>query len=437
MAPEPSPRLQHRDDATCLACGCLCDDIRVQVHASRIVGADRACPLGERWFLAERPAEAPACQVDGRPAELDDGLDRAASILARAKHPLIFGLAGATCEAQRAAAALADRLGACIDVGTSATATLTAAVQSVGMVTATLGEVRHRADFVMFWCVDPATTHPRHFERYSLDCAGEFIPRGRADRTCVVVDNRHTQTAEAADSFYKIRAGSEPAALDVLGALIAGEQDFDETRVVQQTGLALSAWRELVGRMQAARYAAIFFQPGGATETLLMLARDMNRHTRCVALPLGSPANAAGAAQVLTWQTGYPSGIDFAAGYPEFHLDKNSAEHRLRAGETDAALVVACEPLADPLAELSESARARLNSIPSVCLHTADWRPSVGPAVAVTVATPGIDASGTVFRCDGVALPLRPAVNSPYSSAENVLLAIEKRVRQLPAASRG
>jgi formylmethanofuran dehydrogenase subunit B len=190
--------------------------------------------------------------------------------------------------------------------------------------------------------------------------------------------------------------------------------------------------------MQEARYGAVFFEPESFTESLLMLVRDMNRHTRCVALPLGPPGNSAGAQQVLSWQTGYPTAVDFAAGYPQYDLERNSANNMLSAGSVDVALVVACDPIAEPLVALSETALAHLATIPSIVLHTADSEPAANPAVAIAVASPGIHAGGTVFRSDGVALPLRTVVNSPHPLAETVLLALEERIEQTPAVeSRG
>jgi formylmethanofuran dehydrogenase subunit D len=43
----------------------------------------------------------------------------------------------------------------------------------------------------------------------------------------------------------------------------------------------------------------------------------------------------------------------------------------------------------------------------------------------------GINVSGTVYRMDDVPIPLRPAFESPYPGDEQVLRAIEKRVREL------
>jgi formylmethanofuran dehydrogenase subunit B len=301
-------------------------------------------------------------------------------------------------------------------------------MQAVGMVTATLGEVRHRADLVIFWGVDPATTHPRHFERYSLEPHGEFVPNGRNDRTCVVIDSQRTPTADAADVFLHIKPGTDGVTIDILRELVGGSNQFDAVAIEQQSGVALVQWRDLARRMQTAHYGALFFDTASATESLLTLVRDMNRQTRFVCLPLGAAGNAAGAEQVLAWQTGYAGPVDFSEGYPR---------QRDGALSADVALVFECDPVVDPIGALPVEASEHLSSIPRVVLHTADVTPPDGAAVAFTVATPGIHAGGTVFRCDGVPLPLRRAIASPYPTAEVVLEAIEQPVLKLRAIGAG
>ena len=92
--------------------------------------------------------------------------------------------------------AIADRIGAVLVLGRADEAMpRTLAVQRVGKVSASLGEVKNRADVVVFWGSDPVVTHPRHFERYSVDPPGRFVPRGRAERTLMVADLERTATA--------------------------------------------------------------------------------------------------------------------------------------------------------------------------------------------------------------------------------------------------
>ncbi len=108
-------------DATCLACGCLCDDIRVVVEDGRIVEAANACAIGSPWFLAPRPgASSPPSTVGGRPAEFSEAIDRAVEILRGSKAPVIWGLSGSTVEAAASSLAIADAMGAVVDLAGAA-----------------------------------------------------------------------------------------------------------------------------------------------------------------------------------------------------------------------------------------------------------------------------------------------------------------------------
>ena len=73
-----------------------------------------------------------------------------------------------------------------------------------GKVTCTLGEVKQRADFIVYWGGNPAECHPRHFTKYTIMQKSKFLPRGRKDRTMVLVDIRETKSAKAADIFLQM-----------------------------------------------------------------------------------------------------------------------------------------------------------------------------------------------------------------------------------------
>ena len=107
-------------NATCTFCGCVCDDIELHADKERIVEAKRACILGKAWFFnhtAERLY--PDALVDGKEATVEEAVEVAAEFLDRAAMPLVYGLSNITCEAQREAVALAERLGGVVDSHTS------------------------------------------------------------------------------------------------------------------------------------------------------------------------------------------------------------------------------------------------------------------------------------------------------------------------------
>src|ERR671922_2287629 len=176
--------LRTVEHVTCLGCGCACDDITVVVRGGRIVEARRACPLGVRWF---GDGSVPARVVGERGADLESALDDAAALLTSAELPLVYLAANISCEAQRAAVAIADRLRAVLDSVSSATAGGgILAAQRRGRAGATLGEVRNRADLLVFWGVDPAQAYPRFMARY-VEPPGTHVPNGRSGRSLISV----------------------------------------------------------------------------------------------------------------------------------------------------------------------------------------------------------------------------------------------------------
>jgi formylmethanofuran dehydrogenase subunit B len=430
-----SSEIRIVEDATCTFCGCVCDDIELTVKDNHITQAKRACVLGKAWFLNHEIDDRPACLIDGRPASLEDGYDRAAQILTDAKYPIIYGLSDSPCEAQRVAVGIADWISGTIDTTTSVCHGPSGmAFQGVGEVTATLGEVANRADMVIFWGSNPAESHPRHFTKYSLMPKGLFVPNGRKDRTCVIVDVRKTKSAKAADIFLQIKPRKDFEALWALRALAKGIE-LDAEVVERETGVPLATWQDLIERMKSAKFGAIFFGMGLTmtrgkhcnSEALLALTRDLNEFTRFIAKPNRGHGNVTGADNVVAWRTGYAFGVNHARGYPRFNPGEYTTSDTLGRGEADAGLIIAC----DPLANFSQPAREHLKSIPYIALDPKETPTTRHAAVAFTVATYGINTGGTVYRMDDVPIPLRPAFPSPHPSDHEVLTNIETRVKAI------
>lgn len=423
-------------DATCTFCGCVCDDIELTVQDNkRIIEAKRACVLGKAWFLNHQVEDRPSCLIEGRPASLAEGYERAARILTEGKYPIIYGLSDSPCEAQRVAVSIADWIGGTIDTTTSVCHGPSGmAFQGVGEVTCSLGEVANRGDFIMFWGSNPAESHPRHFTKYSLMPKGLFLPNGRKDRTCVIVDVRRTKSAKAADIFIQIKPRKDFEALWTLRALAKG-LELDGDLVERETGVALAVWQDLMRRMKAAKFGVIFFGMGLTmtrgkhcnSEALLALTRDLNAFTRFAAKPNRGHGNVTGADNVVAWRTGYQFGVNHARGYPRFNPGEYTTADTLARGEADCALMIAC----DPMANFSEPARRHLASIPYIALDTKETPTTRQATVAFTVATYGINTGGTVYRMDDVPIPLRPAFPSPHPSDFEVLTQIEQRIKAL------
>jgi formylmethanofuran dehydrogenase subunit B len=336
-----------------------------------------------------------------------------------------------TCEAQRLAVAIADRIGGVIDwTASPADSAAALALQQVGQASCTLGEVANRADLVLFWGADPIATHPRLFERCRLREPPPLSSKA-ASRTCAVVDSRKTETARLADLFAEIRASADFESLWVLRCL-AKPLVLDEQQVREQTGVPLAVWQELLERMKHARYGVVFFgeeitkSPHGqmACEALFALVRDLNAQTRFACIGLRSGGNLAGAENVLAWQTGYPLGVNLVRGFPRYGPSEYSAARTLARGEPDAALVVGARWVEG----LDAAAQGHLRSIPTVVLDSEETELARTAAVAFRTAVLGIHTAGTVYRFDHLPLPLRPVLTSRYPKDDEVLREIERRV---------
>jgi formylmethanofuran dehydrogenase subunit B len=276
---------QQIDNVACTICGCVCDDLRITVEGGRVVSAEGACHLAEPWYLRQGERQPSVTEMDGHPADFENALARAADILRTARAPLIYGLSRSNTEGQQAAIALADQVGAIVDTTASlGHAPAILALQEAGESTCTLGEVKNRADLVIFWGSDPVESHPRHFERYSADPVGEFLPNGRRNRTIVVVDVRPTASSAFADVFMHVEAGRDFEVLWTLRGLIRGQEPEPRTIL----GASLDALRDLAQRMKTCRCGIVFFGLGlsrthlghRGVEALLRLVTDLNAFTR-------------------------------------------------------------------------------------------------------------------------------------------------------------
>ncbi len=425
------------DHVVCAFCGCDCDDISVVVEGDRITQARNACVLGKAWFLSHgKPSDLPVARIKDRPASLEEGIEEAARCLAGARYPLIYGLSSTSCEAQRQSVALADLLGGCIDCCTSVCHGPSGmALQAVGEPTCTLGEVRNRADLVIYWGSNPGESHPRHMARYAVTAKGMFIPRGRKDRTVVLVDVRRTPSAAAADIFLQIQPGKDFEALWALQALVNG-QTLDEAGLAG-IGWTLDQVTALAECMMHCKFGVLFLGQGLTqtrgkhfnTSAAFLLVRALHHHTKFALIPMRGHGNVTGIDNVLGWQTGYPFGVNFSLGYPRFNPGEYTVVDVLSRGEADAALIVA----SDPVSSLPVKAARRLSEIPTIALDTHESETTRIAHVAFTTATAGIHAEGTVYRMDNIPLRLRKVLPSPYPSDEEVLIRLLARVKELKA----
>ena len=429
-------------NATCTFCGCLCDDIEltVDMDENRITKAKRACTLGRAWFAEHVIEDRPAAMIDGKEVSFDEAVEEAAQVLTKAKFPIIYGLSDTTSEAQRQAVAIADYMHGTIDSTSSVCHGPTGmAFQGVGESTMTLGEVKNRADLVIFWGCNPAEAHPRLFTRYAVTTKGMFVPKGKKDRTIVLVDVRKTASSPVANINIRVKPGKDFEMLWALRALIKGKKI--DPSIEEVTGVSLEALQDLSERMKNCNYGVVFFGMGLTMArgrhfnigALFSLATDLNEHTHFVVRPARGHGNVTGIDQVITWSTGYPFGVNFNLGYPRFNPGEFTTVDTLCSGAADAAMFIA----SDPASNFPKAAIEQMKRIPVISLDPKQTITSSLAHVAFTTSVYGINTTGTVYRMDDVPIPLRPAFDSPFPSDEEILTAIKNRVFELMIAKRG
>jgi formylmethanofuran dehydrogenase subunit B len=476
------------NDVVCPICGCLCDDLEVTVENNEIVKMKNGCAICEakmvHGYKSEERILQPHVRKDGKlvPVSMDEAIKKAAQILTDAKYPLLFGWSSTVGEAQRIGVELSEELGSALDNccsvchGPSVMAT-----QEIGIPAATLGQIRHRADLIVYWACNPWTSHPRHVERYTaftdgrfegsewkdfmqkmkagasrkkMDIASKRIVRTESTirpavcftgpppqtlqkhgRKLIVVDVRRTMTAEAADYFMQIEPNRDYDVIEALRCLVQ-DQEIDVDKV---GGIPVDYLRDVADAMMSCEFGVIYFGLGMTQslgrfrniEIAIALARDLNRKTKFVISPMRGHFNVTGANTVFAWQTGYPYAIDFSQGYPQYNPGENTAIDLLRRGDNDATLVIS----ADPGAHFPKSAVQNMMKHPLITVNP-DWNAisRLGDVVFPTQWC-GIEYEGTAYRMDSVPITLKKVVEPPKGvlTDEQLLTRILSEVRAIKA----
>lgn len=468
----------------CPVCGCLCDDIQLTIENNQVVKVKNGCAMCESKFLGhknEHRCRAPMIRKDGKLVEvsLEEALDKSAEILANANYPILYGWSSTSCEAQRVGIELAEEVGGVLDnTSTVCHGPSILSIQEVGIPTCTLGQIRHRADLIIYWGCDPWSAHPRHLERYTSFTDGRFegsewkgymnkvkasagkkkllsaerteliknrpvaptetpnkppASLTKAGRKLIVVDIRKTMTAEMADYFIQVEPKKDYELMLALRALVR-DQDLDVDSVA---GVPVEYLQELVDAMVSCEFGIIFFgmgltQSAGKLRNInvaISLIRDLNMRTKFAIMPMRGHFNVCGANTTSTWQTGYPYAVDFSLGYPRFNPGETSVVDILMRKESDAALVIA----SDPGSNFPHKAVEHLVKNPLIVIDPHMNVTSLLGDVVFPTAIVGIEAAGTAYRMDHVPLPLKKVIEPPECilSDEEILKRILEKVRIL------
>jgi formylmethanofuran dehydrogenase subunit B len=325
----------------------------------------------------------------------------------------------------RALLELAERTGGVVDHGAGdAMMRNLLVLQDSGWISTTLTEVRNRADLLIVAGTDISSRFPRFFERLF----GEFdslFTTGERETFFLGAMPRDLPAP------LKARAMSvEPARLgEVFGALrsLLVGRTLSAKAVA---GIATEELAALLARMQRARYGVLTWAAADlafphaelAIQSMCELVTALNASGRFAVLPLGGTDGDLTAAQVTTWQTGFPLRVSFAGGKPVYDPWQHSAQRLLERNEADAMVFVSTLDAANVPPE---------SDAPAIVLGRPGMRTS-GSSVFIPVATPGLHHAGHLFRTDNVvALRVRKLAESTLLSAaqalQMILGAMEKR----------
>jgi len=471
---------------TCPVCGCLCDDIELTVENNEVVKVKNGCAICESKFLgykSEHRVKKPLIRKNGELVEapLDKAVHKAAEILAKANYPILYGWSSTSCEAQRVGVELTEEIGGVLD-NTSVVChgPSILSVQEVGIPSCTLGQIRHRADLIIYWGCDPWSAHPRHLERYTTFTEGRFeesdwkgyLQKVKAaagkkkiksalrsgavkhpsehmlqpetmsgpppammkeGRKLIIVDVRKTMSAEIADYFIQVEPNRDYEVMQALRALVK-DQELDVDKVA---GIPVKYLEEVADVMVSCDFGVIFFGLGLTMsagkfrniDVAISLVRDLNRRTKFAIMPMRGHFNVTGANVVATWQSGYPYAVDFSLGYPRYNPGETTVVDILLRQESDAALVIA----SDPAANFPRKAVEHLVKNPLIVIDPHMNATSLMGDVVFPSAFVGIEVGGTAYRMDHVPLPLKKVVEPPEGilTDEEILKRILKEVRMI------
>ena len=469
-------------NVTCPVCGCLCDDIELTVKKNIITEVKKACAIGAAKFLTyndHRP-QNPQIRKNGKLVNvtLKEAIRKSAEILLDADYPILYGWSSTSCEAIRTGLNLAEDIGGVIDnTSTICHGPSILAIQEVGLSGSTLGQIRHRADLVIYWGCNPWSAHPRHIERYSAFSDGRFqestydryvkrltansikkkrlrvtnraldrsisssppINKGipytlsREERKLIVIDVRKTRTAEIADYFIQVKPNRDYELIQAFRALIRNEVlEVDEV-----AGIPVEVLEEVADIMVGCRLGVIFFGLGLTMsmgkhrniDSAISLTRDLNRRTKFLIMPMRGHFNVTGANAVFTWQSGYPFAVDYSRGYPRYNPGETSIIDILCRGESDAGLIIA----SDPVANFPKKAVIHLVNNPLIVIDPHVSSTSIMADVVIPSTFVGIETEGIAYRMDHIPLPMKKIVDGPngFLSDAEILTRITREIHML------
>lgn len=392
-------------NATCAACGLLCDDIPVIGHAHAVTLTPATRCEKSIAFFTPLPS-ATSATINGKPVSLAQAVQHAATLLSASQQPLIAGL-GTDLYGFRAAYQLAHTAKAGLaHMNASSTWRNIKVLQSTGWQTTTLTEVRNRADVIVCIGTDVVSHNPRFFERVVWPKEAMFVDNEAREVIYLGGEGLATQAGVSPTgklpSVLPCQVTDLPEVTAALHALVLGKT----LKATHIAGIALAELMQLAARLKQAKYAVLcwvakdldFPHAELTIQQITQTVTALNETTRAGALALGGSDGDTTVNYAHTWLSGLA--------IQQETLPAHDALVWVNSFSPNKALPV--------------------TSAPVIALGHPATQFAHQPEVFIPIATPGLDCAGSLFRVDSsVVLPLKPHYQSNYPTLAHVLAQIE------------
>jgi len=153
-------------------------------------------------------------------------------------------------------------------------------------------------------------------------------------------------------------------------------------------------------------------------------------------MPMRGHFNITGATNATsTAFTGYPTGVDFALGYPRSNPGETTIIDALLRKEPDVSLVLG----ADPVSNFPHRAAEHMVKNPLIVIDPHLNATSHMADILIPSAFVGIEEGGTAYRMDNTPIMLKKVVDPPagIKTDEEILKMILAKVKEIKAKKSG
>ena len=316
--------------------------------------------------------------IDGAPAELPAAAAAAARLLDASRQTVIAGL-GTDVAGARAAAALAQRLGAAVDhMHGEALLRDLDVVREAGAMLIAPSEARVRADTLLL--VGPGVGEKEsELTQYLVAGSGAGV----------VTDRRIFWLCPGADPDAAGKVTVIGRGLRELPALLAALRARVNGRPIGAGSVSAQVLDGLADALHAAKFGVAVWSAARldplAIEMLCGLVDDLNAATRFSGLPLPPGDNAVGVQQVCGWTMGFPVRTGYGRAYPDHDPWQYRATRLVESGEADCVLWISAWQPAPP---------EWRGDPPVIALAPAGAKFAKPPRIHIAVGAPGVDHDG-------------------------------------------